>query len=227
MSDRFIISIVIPMLNEGDQIVSCLAQFTASPGCEVIVSDGGSSDVSCELAQSFLHVRTLAGTAGRAGQLNRGAEASGGEILWFLHADSRVPPAAAESILKALSNPGVVGGAFRFALDSNRFCFRLIEFFTRLRSEVFGLSYGDQGFFVRRTVFRELGGFPEVPILEDVYFWRKLRRCGKTVIIKDALVTSARRWETQGVLRTIYTHIKITLFDALGVPAEKLAKLRG
>lgn len=221
------ISVIVPALDEEARLPACLGDLAAEGGdVEVLVVDGGSRDATRAVAASFPGVRVLAGRRGRARQMNLGAAAARGDVLWFLHADSRVPPGALLEIERILRDPRVVGGAFRFAVDSPRWVYRLVELGVRIRSEVLGVPYGDQGLFVRREVFDAAGGYADVEVMEDLYLVRTLRRRGGLRVLPLPLVTSARRWERRGVLATTVRNLGLVLADWLGWSARPAGEAR-
>lgn len=221
-----LISVIIPTWMEATTIQRCLSDLARNEGpLDVIVSDGGSSHETVERACAFPGVRVTHAAGGRAAQLNHGAALARGDILWFLHADSRPPAHAVQVIRSTLADPSVTVGAFRFASDSPRWPYRLIELGVRMRSEWLNVPYGDQGFFLRRSTFEVLGGFPSVPVMEDLYLLRKLRRHGKIAVVKVPLPTSARRWERLGIVRTTWRNWKLVLSDWLGVSPTRLVRI--
>ncbi len=226
LGDPVAVSIIVPTLDEEKHLgalLECLQQNT--PPFEILVVDGGSGDGTVALAESFPGVRVLRSQAGRARQLNAGAARANGEILWFVHADSRPPYQALRELRRALIDDEVLGGAFRFRLPGEHRGFRIVETGVRVRSEWFGYPYGDQGLFVRRETFHSLGGFPMIPFLEDLHFVRRLRGAGKLSVVPTALETSARRWEQQGALRTSIKNSATFLLDLLGLDPQLTARL--
>lgn len=221
------IAAIVPVLDEAAQIGALLAALVENPEVsEVIVVDGGSRDDTPAIAAASPRTRVIRSERGRARQLNAGAVASQAAVLWFLHADSRLPAGAGAAIVAALGAPEVVGGAFRFAIDGPGWPLRLVEFGTRCRCRLRRLPYGDQGLFVRRELFERLGRFPDQPILEDLHFVRRLLRAGKIALLPDELGTSARRWQRHGVWRVLWQHQTILWLDRLGVAPERLAARR-
>jgi uncharacterized protein len=217
------ISIVIPALNEGSHLAGTLAALRDARNIETIVVDGGSCDGTDSLA--IEHGAALVrSTAGRARQMNAGAREATGEILLFLHADTRLPERFDEQIREMLYRPGVVAGAFRLAIDGPRLVFRLIEWAVDLRSRWLQMPYGDQAIFLRSERFHRLGGFLELPIMEDFEFIRRLRRHGKIAIASVSAITSARRWENLGPWRTTWLNQRILLGYHLGISPATLAK---
>ncbi len=190
---------------------------------EVIVVDGGSSDSTCDIAvKSGATVLNVGG--GRAAQLNAGAKHAHGRHLLFLHADTLLTAGYQLAINKALSEPSVVAGAFRFRTDVVGIAMRLVEWGTNIRSALFRLPYGDQGIFLEKRVFDELGGFPPAPIMEDFDLVCRLRRRGKIVTLHNAVTTSARRWQRLGLLRTMFRNQIMIAGFMMGVSPDRLAK---
>lgn len=218
------VSVVIPTLNEAEHLPLTLKQVAAGEPKEIIVADGGSHDDTLRIAES--HGATLVSSPpNRAHQMNAGAAAARGETLLFLHADTLLPPNYREAVLTALRLPDVVGGAFRFRV-ADPFPGRwLVENTTNLRSRLWRMPYGDQAMFVRRWAFDELGGFPDSPIMEDYEFVRRLRRLGRLALLNDAVITSGRRWQRLGFLRTTLINKLVILGYHCGVPPVKLAAL--
>ncbi len=196
-----IISAVIPTLNESNTLKSTLQRVCRADAIEIIIADGGSTDSTLEIASEF-DVKTTKVSGGRAHQLNAGAAASNGRLLFFLHADTIVPAKYDRMIRQALENPVTVAGAFRFRADSSSAAMKLIEWGANIRSSIFHWPYGDQGLFMGKRVFMEEGGFAPMPIMEDFDLIRRLRRRGRIVTLRSAAVTSARRWLRLGPART-------------------------
>jgi rSAM/selenodomain-associated transferase 2 len=196
------ISVIIPVLNEEKSIGSTIAALKALAPHEIIVVDGGSTDRSGEICVQS-GARVIAAGHGRARQMNRGAEEASGEVLLFLHADTRLPLSGLRDISAALSDPHYHGGRFDVELDGEHWMLKVIGALISYRSRATKVGTGDQGIFVRRAVFESLGGFPDLPLMEDIAFCRRLKRLGGIACLKSKVVTSARRWETEGVWRTI------------------------
>ncbi len=194
------ITIVIPTLNEADHLPATLECLAGQEDLEIVVVDAGSKDETCRIASRF-GARVLDSAPGRGRQMNAGAAVAGGSVLLFLHADTRLPQVFAHSIGTVLSRPGVVAGAFRLKIDAEGVGLRLVERGANLRSRLFQLPYGDQAIFTSTTMFRAVGGFPELPIIEDVEFMRRMNSCGRIAIASSAATTSARRWRQRGVAR--------------------------
>jgi rSAM/selenodomain-associated transferase 2 len=193
-------------------------------GHEILVVDGGSKDGS-ESVSAGLADLLVSAPRGRAVQMNRGAARASGEILLFLHVDSRLPEGAMESILEALSEPSRLWGRFDVRLSGDRWLFRVIATCMNLRSHFTGIVTGDQGLFVRRQVFEQAGGYAAVPLMEDVDLSRRLRRRSWPVRLRRPLVTSSRRWEQQGAVRTILMMWWLRLRYFLGDSPENLARI--
>lgn len=155
--------------------------------------------------------------------MNEGAKASRGDVLLFLHADTQLPVGAGRIIESALSDPTVVGGRFDVRFDSSSMWSRIISSFMNRRSRLTGISTGDQALFVRRQAFERLGGFAEIPLMEDIDFSRRLKRAGQIAALRDTVTTSFRRWETQGPLRTILLMWTLRFLYWTGVSPSRLS----
>jgi rSAM/selenodomain-associated transferase 2 len=217
------ISVVIPTLNEAPYLDRALAPLRGGQNIETIVVDGGSHDGTDVLAAER-GVPLIRGCPGRAQQLNAGARAAVGEILLFLHADTQLPDRFDEYVRQTLASPNVVAGAFRLRIDGPRPAFRLIEWAVNLRSRYLQMPYGDQAIFLRTDTFHQLGGFPELPIMEDFELVRRLRRLGKIAIVAAPATTSARRWEQLGPWRTTLINQQVILGYHLGVSPQTLSR---
>jgi rSAM/selenodomain-associated transferase 2 len=213
------ISVVIPALNEEDAIEAAIHS-VHEDAAEIIVVDGGSYDRTWERA-AHTGATVLGREGGRGAQLDHGARAATGDWLLFLHADTQLEPGWAYD-LQALP-ADVVGGAFRFTVESPRRGYRLIEAGVRLRCALFRLPYGDQALFVRREVYRDCGGFPEIPLMEDVAFVARMRRQGRLAFPRSRAFTSARRWEEHGLLRTTLSNLWLLTQYAAGRSPDRLA----
>ncbi|MFW6126760.1 MAG: TIGR04283 family arsenosugar biosynthesis glycosyltransferase [Thermodesulfobacteriota bacterium] len=218
-----LISVIIPALNEGKYIGHTLQRAHQGAGVEVIVADGGSADDTVRQAAAA-GARVLVVRGGRARQMNAGAQAAQGEILFFLHADTLPPPGFEQAIRVALKEPQVAAGAFRLGILGNSAGLRLIERLTDWRSRRLSLPYGDQGLFLRAELFREMGGFPELPIMEDLVLVRRLRRRGRIVTLPLAVATAGRRWQALGIWRTTLINQIMLAGYYLGIDPAVLAR---
>jgi rSAM/selenodomain-associated transferase 2 len=219
------ISIVIPVLNEGPLIGAFLQQLRAcAPEAEIIVVDGGSSDGTAELATGFCD-QLIQTRSGRAVQMNAGATAACGEVLWFLHADVEVPPRCLDEIRQRLADPTIAGGYFRIRLPKSWLVYRLTDEFAHYAGILLRMRCGDHAFFCRRRDFLALGGFPEVPLMEDVAFFRQLRRRGRICVIHKRIVANDRRYQLIGPARLTFAYGLIALLYFFGAPVSLLARI--
>ena len=216
------ISIIIPVLNEANTIAQTLAYLKNASNVEIIVVDGGSKDETIALAKSF-GVQVISSGIGRATQMNVGATVATGAILLFLHADTRIPPNFDILIRQALAG-NFIAGAFELKIDANLRGIRLIENMVNLRSHLFSLPYGDQAIFISSKVFHQIGGFPDLPIMEDFVFIRHLKKLGKIEIIPQPAITSGRRWQKLGVIKTTVINQLMIIGYFLGVSPDQLAR---
>jgi rSAM/selenodomain-associated transferase 2 len=218
------VSVIVPIFNEEEmlhvrsKVFQELARVTA-----LIFVDGKSTDRSTDIAASYS--RVVSSERGRARQMNAGAREAVGDILFFLHADNTVASETINSIEKEIRQNGVVGGCLTQRIESERPFFRFIEWQGNNRARRTKVFYGDQGIFVRKDVFERLGGFPDVPIFEDVLFTQKLRQAGKTTVLPDKIRVSARRWEKRGIFRTTLMFNTLLIMFKLGYPLEKIKRL--
>jgi hypothetical protein len=217
------ISLVIPTLNEAENLPATLASTESSSDLEIIVVDGSSSDGTAELAKSF-GVRLLVTAANRARQANAGGVAARGEVLFFLHGDTRLPRRFEWYVSDIIRKPGVVAGAFSLAIDGSEFGLRIIEMLANFRSRVLQMPYGDQGIFLKGEVFRDLGGFPDMVLMEDFVLMQRLRKKGKVTIAPVAVKTSARRWRKLGIFKTTLINQAVLLGYFFGKNPERLAR---
>lgn len=217
------ISIVIPVLDEEAVIADCLAALARDPGAgiETIVVDGGSRDATRTLAAARAD-RVLTAPPGRARQMNAGAAAAAGDVLLFLHVDTRLPDGWRAGVAEAVA-AGSGWGRFDVRLSGRRFAFRLIEAGMNRRSRLTGVATGDQAMFVRRDVFEAFGGFPDIPLMEDVAMSKRLRRRGRPACLRLRVVTSSRRWEERGIARTVVLMWWLRLAYVLGASPATLA----
>lgn len=219
-----LISVIIPTLNEEANLPVTLRQLAERADVELIVVDGGSMDGTVEIAQQFTPF-VFVTRPGRAQQMNIGARHATGDILLFLHADTFLLPGALDELQRRIIGDGAVGGAFDLNIDSPRRLCKLVAKVASRRSRLLRLPYGDQGMFVWRQVFDALGGFPDIPIMEDVAFARQLRRAGRLTFIRSGLVTSGRRWNANGVLKTTLVNLWVTLLFFLRLPPRQLRRI--
>ncbi|NIS60731.1 MAG: DUF2064 domain-containing protein [Proteobacteria bacterium] len=217
------ISIIIPTLNEAANLPATLASTRSASNVEVIVVDGGSSDETVKVARSW-GTRVFILAPGRARQMNAGAAQATGDVLLFLHGDTRLPRRYDHYIRKTLAHPHAVAGAFQLRIDGRVPGLRIAERMVNLRSRRLQFPYGDQAIFLRADLFREMGGFPDMPIMEDFEMIRRLRRRGRIVIAPVPILTSARRWENLGILRTTLINYAIPLAYYLGASPSRLAR---
>ena len=220
MDARLRLSVVVPVLNEAGGIRAALEALAPlrARGHEVIVVDGGSSDGTAELAAGLCD-RVVIASRGRASQMNAGARAATGDMLLFLHADTRLPPRAEELVLNSS-----IWGRFDVRIEGRSRLLKLVAWAMNLRSRLTGIATGDQAIFVRRDAFP---GFPEIALMEDVALSKLLKRRGAPACLRARVVTSGRRWESRGVLRTIFLMWSLRLLYFLGASPERLARRYG
>ncbi len=217
-------SIIIPVLNEEEQIPSLLADLRRFPQTEILVVDGGSRDRTPELVRRA-GIRLLRSPPGRGRQQNLGAAAAGGDTLLFLHCDTRLPADALYHMQRMLATPDVAAGAFRLAIDAAGAGFRLIEWGANLRARLLQLPWGDQALFMKREYFLRAGGFPDQPLLEEPLLLQRLKRLGRIGMAKAAVTTSARRWQERGLLRTTLLNQVILAGFLCGISPQRLARI--
>lgn len=216
------LSIIIPVYNEAENIVALLRRLQSYrfQGHEVIVVDGGSRDNSFDCAVGMVD-KLLMSKPGRAMQMNIGAEQASGEVLVFLHADTELPPQANNLIVDAMNNKNQ-WGRFNVRLSGRHRMFRIIETMMNWRSCLTGIATGDQVIFVRRNVFLQAGGYPEIKLMEDIELSKRLKIFSKPVCIKNPVTTSSRRWEKNGIVKTTLLMWQLRLLYFFGVPPDKL-----
>lgn len=217
------LSVIVPALNEAAHLESLLTDLLAREAdSEIVLVDGGSTDGTWEIAGRF-PVRRLRAPRGRASQMNAGARAATGDVLLFLHADTLLPPDAFRRVAETLADPAVAGGSFRLIFDRSDPWLAAYAFFSRINHPLF--TYGDQALFLRCELFARIGGFREIPILEDVEIQRRLRRQGSFVKLPEAVVTSARRFVDVGPIRQQLLNVALVALYHLGVAPARLKKL--
>lgn len=220
------ISVIIPTLNESSTIARTLTRTVALGFDDIIVSDGGSTDPTILMVQACCArvpaVRLVTAPTGRARQLNEGVKVSRGDVMLFLHADTELPPTAKAVIESTLKDPRYVGGRFDVRFDHPSRWGAVISWFMNRRSRLTGIATGDQAIFARRQIFERLGGFPDIPLMEDIAFSRRLKRQGPTAALTDRVTTSFRRWEKNGPLRTILLMWTLRFLYWLGVSPTRL-----
>ncbi|MFM7409030.1 MAG: TIGR04283 family arsenosugar biosynthesis glycosyltransferase [Cuspidothrix sp.] len=216
-----LISIIIPTLNEAGNIKAAINSIQ-SHNIEIIVVDGGSEDETLLIAKS-LGVEVVVSPPGRANQMNTGAMVASGEILLFLHADTRLPSGFDEMIRKTLGKPGIVAGAFSLSINAPNWGLRLVEFGVRWRSHLWQMPYGDQAIFLTKEIFQKVGNFPQMPIMEDFELMRKLKLWGKIYLLPTPVITSPRRWLKKGILQSTILNQVIVIAYLLGVSPNRIA----
>ncbi|HLE19643.1 MAG TPA: TIGR04283 family arsenosugar biosynthesis glycosyltransferase [Vicinamibacteria bacterium] len=216
------LSVIVPTLNEETLLPRALA--SVPRGAEVVVADGRSADRTREVAVQ-LGARVVVGAPGRGAQMNQGAREASGDTLLFLHADCALGPGADEAIRQALSDACVVGGWFRLSVRPARPSLALVSFGSNLRARLLGLPYGDQALFMRRSVFDAIGGYRDVPIMEDVDLVRRLRKRGRLKCLDATVTTLPRHWERSGPLFTTLVNWAAIAAFSLGVSPSRLAPI--
>lgn len=221
------LDIVVPVLDESPNLAACLGalQPLRRRGARVVVVDGGSADDSLAIARDLADLAFVA-PQGRARQMNAGAAACAGDVLLFLHADTRLPHDADALVRRALQGERR-WGRFDVAIDSPRTVMRIVEALMNLRSRWTGIATGDQALFVRRDLFEQVGGYPDQPLMEDVALSTRLKRHGPPACLRERVTTSARRWERHGPWRTIVLMWRLRAAYFLGADPSTLARRYG
>ena len=220
------VSIIMPVLNETKIISDALAplQETRAAGHELIIVDGGSTDDTLEKTSALADM-SLSSARGRARQMNTGAMQASGDVLLFLHADTRLPVDGIPVLLKELAKSGKAWGRFDVRLSGRHPLLRMVACMMNWRSRITGIATGDQAMFVRREAFQALNGFPDIPLMEDIALSSALQSAfGSPLCLKVRVVTSSRRWEEGGILHTILLMWKLRLAYFLGASPERLAR---
>jgi rSAM/selenodomain-associated transferase 2 len=219
------ISVIIPVLDEEASIGACLAQFQSDADVELIVVDGGSRDATRKVVDALGQVRWVqAPDTGRAHQMNAGAQEATGDVFLFLHADTFLPEDGLGLIRKSLVNTQVGGGRFQLGLSEDTIGFRLVALFSTLRSRYLGITYSDQGIYVRREVFESVGGFPQLRLFEDSEFCKRVKGLGKFVMLNARVCTSTRRWRKWGIARTMMWMWMLRLLYVCSVSDQTLSR---
>lgn len=218
------VSVIVPTLNEERILAATLTQ-ARQPGVhEIIVVDGGSVDATRAVAEPLADL-VLSAPQGRAAQMNAGADAARGDVLLFLHADTRVPEGYTVAVAAACAQPGIIGGRFDVNLQPATWLLRLTGQLMNWRSRLSRIATGDQAIFIRREVFEQLGGYANIPLMEDIELSRRMKRAGRIACLRQRVTTSARRWQKHGVVRTILLMWSLRLLYFFGVSAARLQRL--
>lgn len=222
------ISVIIPTLNEAKGIVSLLATLAPvrTAGGEILIVDGDSPDGTAGIAAPHAD-RVMSAPRGRAAQMNAGAAAARGDLLVFLHADTRAPIETLLRLPDLLARSGRSWGRFDVRIEGRHPLLPLIAWSMSQRSRLTGIATGDQTIFVARTLFERVGGYPEIALMEDIALSRRLKRHGPPVCVRDRVVTAGRRWESKGVVSTVLLMWSLRLAYALGVHPDRLSRLYG
>jgi rSAM/selenodomain-associated transferase 2 len=217
------LSVVIPALNEAANLTRLLPALARDClGAEIIVVDGGSRDETAAVVARQPGARLVMSERGRARQMNAGARQAIGDVLLFLHADTWLPADAGAALDRALAEPGVVAGRFDVRFDNPRPVLRMVAWFMNTRSRASGICTGDQAIFVRRADFEAVGGYPDIPLMEDIELSRRLKRRGRLAALRLRVTTSARKWEREGPLRTIGLMWALRVLHFCGVAPARL-----
>ena len=222
------LSIIVPVLNEAEIICAALSRLSGyrERGAEIVVADGGSVDATADLARP-LSDRVIAAPRGRARQMNSGAAAASGDILLFLHCDCALPDGADRLLREGLAQTGAAWGRFDIRIDARPPLLRMVAAMMNARSRLTGIATGDQAIFVRKDTFERIGRFPEIALMEDVALSRALKRISPPLCLRAKVTTSGRRWEKNGVFRTIVLMWRLRLAYFLGANPAALARRYG
>jgi len=222
------LSIIVPVLDEGERIAAALDALAdlRALGAEVIVVDGGSRDATIQRARMRAD-RVITAPRGRALQMNAGAAKAAGDILVFLHADTRLPADADLVLVKGLERSGRAWGRFDVTIEGRSPLLRVVGWLMGIRSRLTGIATGDQAIFVRRDAFQAAGGFAPIPLMEDIALCKRLKRVSRPVCLSERVVTSGRRWDRDGVLATILLMWRLRLAYLFGADPKKLARRYG
>ena len=225
------VSVIIPVLNEESIISEKLPamQWVRESGHELILVDGGSTDNSLLVAKNYTDT-VITSSQGRAAQMNAGAKIASGDVLLFLHVDTLLPAEGIKRILARVANSkdsdsvNAFWGRFDVSLTGSHFMFRVIEFMMNCRSRITGIATGDQAIFINRDLFIQIGGYKEMPLMEDIEISRRLKKKSRPVCIQNRVLTSSRRWESSGIYRTVLLMWRLRLSYWLGADPLRLAK---
>jgi rSAM/selenodomain-associated transferase 2 len=225
--NRYKFSIIVPVLNETDKInpfIEHLRNLESNEDYEIIVVDGNPVGRTIS-AINYKGIRTIIAEKGRAKQMNAGAYIARGEILIFLHVDTLLPVDALSKISKVLKQRQYIGGAFDLGIGSEKIIFKIIAYFASIRSRLTRIPYGDQAIFIRKDYFNKIGGYQEIPLMEDVELMHRIKKeRGKICILSDRVITSPRRWEKEGIIYCTLRNWVISIFYFIGVSPNKLTK---
>ena len=221
---QYNISIIIPVLNEATIIQSTLLELQKNQSIEIIVVDGGSQDNTIKIVQQT-GAKLITATGGKAAQMNQGANIAQSELLLFLHGDTHLPQNFIPLVRETLNQPKVVAGAFELAINGKEKSFRWVELMVKIRSRLFSLPYGDQGIFIRKNLFEQIGGYRNLPIMEDFDLIQRLKRQGEIAIASGRVLTSGRRWQKLGVWQTTVINQLVIVGYYLGISPAKLRNL--
>ena len=217
------VSVIIPTYNESTVLSATLARLKVHQPFEILIGDGGSGDDTVSIARQY-SIPVIPAPLGRASQMNAAAGEATGDLLWFLHADSHIDSKGYHAMTTTMAHGNYLGGAFSLQIDSPQPVLRTISRLATLRSRYLNLVYGDQGIFVRREVFRDLKGFAPLPICEDLDFFRKLKKQGPVVLLRENAITSPRRWLSEGIGFTTFRNIAIASLFLIGFSPATLSR---
>jgi rSAM/selenodomain-associated transferase 2 len=222
------LSIIVPVLDEGETIATMLDGLAdlRSLGVEVIVVDGGSRDATVQRARLRADC-VIRSARGRALQMNAGAAKASGNVLLFLHADTRLPKDAEHLVLNGLDRSGRAWGRFDARIEGRHPLLPVVAWLMGIRSRITGIATGDQAIFVRREAFRAAGGFPAIPLMEDIALCKRLKRVSRPLCLRECVATSGRRWEKNGIFSTVFLMWRLRLAFFLGADPATLAHRYG